>query len=137
MAAASAEERYMARGQNDLFETRLQLANAYRFAIENGVPFDAVEDTARKLARVMRETGTLPEQMVIAVKEAIYLGGAGPARTAADGEHTARRALFDKLVTLAIGEYYASEVPALFLMQRVDLPTTSQTSRQVQPQPGK
>lgn len=104
----------MALGQNDVFEAGVQLANRCRIAVRDGVPFGGgVADGVRTLARVMRETGALPEQMVITVKDALRLGGAGPAQTAHYGEHTFGRALVENLVTLAIDEYYASEVPAI------------------------
>ena len=103
----------MAFGQDDVLEARVQLANACRIAIRNGdAPGGGVERAVRRLAHVMRATGALPERMVIAVKEALYLGGAGTAETARYGERTVRCAPEGNLVTLAIDEYYAFEVPA-------------------------
>jgi hypothetical protein len=66
----------------------------------------------------MREAGALPESMVIAVKDSLRMGGAGPARTAQYGEHTARLAMVEKLVTRAIDEYFASEAPAVTLVNQ-------------------
>ena len=103
----------MALGQNEVLEASVQLANACRVAIDTcAILGTGVERAARRLARVMRETGALPEQMVIAVKKALYLGGAGPAQTARYGEHTVKRALVETLVTLAIDEYFGLYVPA-------------------------
>jgi hypothetical protein len=100
-------------GGNDIFQASAHLASECRKAIRNGVHLGgAVEEAVRILARAMRETGALPERMVIFVKDALYQGGAGPAQTACDDDDTSRRALVGNLVTIAIEEYYATEGPA-------------------------